>query len=126
MPFSKLGLRSEIILATKDMGYDQPTQVQEQVIPLILEQRDVVALAQTGSGKSASFVLPILQLWSANKGEGKPKIKVLVLTPTRELTQQVASVFKKFGQYLAQKPTVVSIIGGERNLGPWRICRHLV
>lgn len=96
------------------MEYDKPTQVQEQVIPLVLNKKDVVALAQTGSGKSASFVLPILQLWGTNKGEGKSKIKVLVLTPTRELTQQVASVFRKFGQYLPQKPKVISIIGGER------------
>ena len=93
MPFSKLGLTKELNFAAKETGYEHPTQVQEQVIPLVLEKRDIIALAQTGSGKSAAFVLPILQLLNASKGEGKAKIKVLVLTPTRELTLQVASVF---------------------------------
>jgi len=113
MPFSKLGLTKEINVALKEKGFENPTQVQEQVIPLVLEKNDVVALAQTGSGKSAAFVLPILQLWNDTKGEGKAKIKVLVLTPTRELTLQVASVFREFGNSLSNRPRVVSIIGGE-------------
>lgn len=113
MPFSKLGLTEALNLAAKEKGYEHPTQVQEQVIPLVLEKRDVIALAQTGSGKSAAFVLPILQLWNASKGEGKAKIKALVLTPTRELTLQVASVFREFGSSLPNRPTVVSVIGGE-------------
>lgn len=113
MPFSKLGLTKELNFAAKETGYEHPTQVQEQVIPLVLEKRDIIALAQTGSGKSAAFVLPILQLLNASKGEGKAKIKVLVLTPTRELTLQVASVFREFGSYLPNSPEVVSVIGGE-------------
>lgn len=113
MPFSELGLTKEINLALKEKGYEHPTQVQEQVIPLVLEKNDVIALAQTGSGKSAAFVLPILQLWNASKGEGKAKIKVLVLTPTRELTLQIASVFREFGSSLPNTPSVVSVIGGE-------------
>ena len=60
MPFSELGLTKEINVALKEKGFENPTQVQEQVIPLVLEKNDVVALAQTGSGKSAAFVLPIL------------------------------------------------------------------
>jgi len=113
MPFSKLGLTKELNLAAIEKGYEHPTQVQEQVIPMVLEKRDIIALAQTGSGKSAAFVLPILQLLNASKGEGKAKIRVLVLTPTRELTLQVASVFREFGSSLPKRPTVVSVIGGE-------------
>lgn len=113
MPFSELGLTKEINLALQEKGYEHPTPVQEQVIPLVLDKNDVVALAQTGSGKSAAFILPILQLWNASKGEGKAKIKALVLTPTRELTLQVASVFREFGNSLPNKPSVVSVIGGE-------------
>ena len=113
MPFSTLGLSREINLLLKEKAYTQPTLVQEKVIPLVLKKKDVMAMAQTGSGKSASFILPILQLWSEKKGEGKAKIKVLVLTPTRELTLQVATAFSEFGKYLPKKPKVVSVIGGE-------------
>ena len=87
--------------------------IQEKVIPLVLQKHDIMAKAQTGTGKSASFVLPILELLSSSLGEGKAKIKVLVLTPTRELTIQVAEYFKTFGTFLEKKLKVVSIIGGE-------------
>jgi len=113
MPFSKLGLSREIQLSLSKKGYKEPTAVQKEVIPLVLDKKDVMAMAQTGSGKSASFILPILQLWSEKKGEGKAKIKVLVLTPTRELTLQVAGMFKEFGKFLPRNPKVVSVIGGE-------------
>jgi len=113
MPFSTLGLSREINLSLKEKAYTEPTAIQKKVIPLVLEKQDVMAMAQTGSGKSASFILPILQLWSEGKGEGKAKIKVLVLTPTRELTLQVATAFSEFGKYLPKKPKVVSVIGGE-------------
>lgn len=113
MSFSTLGLSKPIQLALQKSNYVKPTPIQEKVIPLVLQGHDIMAMAQTGSGKSASFVLPTLELWSKNRGEGKAKIKVLVLTPTRELTQQVAEAFKTFGAYLTQKPKVVSIIGGE-------------
>lgn len=113
MPFSKLGLSSSIQQALEKSGYRVPTPIQEKVIPLILEQHDIMARAQTGSGKSASFVLPILELWSKNRGEGKAKIKALILTPTRELTLQVAETFVTMGSFLPKKPKVVSIIGGE-------------
>ncbi|QOY53555.1 DEAD/DEAH box helicase [Candidatus Sulfurimonas marisnigri] len=113
MPFSKLGLSAQIQNALKKSGFKEPTPIQERVIPLVLQHNDVMAMAQTGSGKSASFVLPILELWSKNVGEGKPKIKALVLTPTRELTLQVADAFSTFGASLKRKPIVVSVIGGE-------------
>lgn len=113
MPFTKLNLSTPIQKALKENNYTKPTPVQEKVIPLVLKKNDVMAKAQTGSGKSASFVLPVLELWSQNIPEGKAKIKVLVLTPTRELTLQVAEYFTVFGKYLARKPKVVSVIGGE-------------
>ncbi|MGB5966120.1 MAG: DEAD/DEAH box helicase, partial [Sulfurimonadaceae bacterium] len=99
MPFSKLGLSSQILRALQDANYTQPTPIQEKVIPLVLKEQDIMARAQTGSGKSASFVLPILELLSQRRGEGKAKIKALVLTPTRELTLQVAEAFNTFGKY---------------------------
>ena len=113
MLFENLNLSTPIQKALQENNYTKPTPVQEKVIPLVLEKNDVMAKAQTGSGKSASFVLPILELWSQNIPEGKAKIKVLVLTPTRELTLQVAEYFSTFGKYLARKPKIVSIIGGE-------------
>jgi len=113
MPFSALGLSENIGRALQRSGYREPTPIQEKVIPLVLARHDVMARAQTGSGKSASFVLPVLELWSQRVGEGKPKIKALILTPTRELTLQVAEAFSTFGAFLARKPKVVSVIGGE-------------
>lgn len=113
MPFSTLGLSTPIQRALKESGFTLPTPIQEKVIPLVLSGHDVMARAQTGSGKSASFVLPILELWTKKKGEGKAKIKALVLTPTRELTLQVAEAFETFGEFLPKKPKVVSVIGGE-------------
>ena len=112
MPFSKLSLPLQQALA--EARFSTATPIQEKVIPLVLERKDIMARAQTGSGKSASFVLPILELWSASKGEGKAKIKALVLTPTRELTVQVSEAFTSFGKCLHVKPKVVSIIGGEK------------
>ena len=104
MPFSKLKLSNRLQELLKKNNYTQATAIQEQVIPLVLEKKDLMAQAQTGSGKTASFVLPILELLNQNPTEGKRKIKVLVLTPTRELTLQVAETFNLFSKALAQKP----------------------
>lgn len=114
MPFTSLNLCPQILQALEDAHFLEPTPIQEKVIPLVLERKDVLAKAQTGSGKSASFVLPILELWSQSKGEGKAKIKTLVLTPTRELSLQAAEAFERFGQCLHVRPKVVSVIGGEK------------
>jgi superfamily II DNA/RNA helicase len=113
MPFSKLNLSNALQQLLQDNNYTKPTPIQKKVIPLVLERKDIMAQAQTGSGKTASFVLPILELLSKTPTEGKPKIKVLVLTPTRELTLQIAEAFKLFGKALSPKPKVVSVIGGE-------------
>ncbi|HRF57517.1 MAG TPA: DEAD/DEAH box helicase, partial [Campylobacterales bacterium] len=90
---TNLGLSEPLLKAVQKEGFSEPTPIQSQVIPLILARRDVLARAQTGSGKSAAFVLPILELWANGVTEGKPRIKALALTPTRELTAQVAEVF---------------------------------
>jgi superfamily II DNA/RNA helicase len=114
MNFNDLNLKREILKALIDKDFQTPTTVQEAVIPLVLEKKDIMAQAQTGSGKSASFVLPVLQLWSKSRDNAKKgKMKILVLTPTRELTIQIASAFEEFGKYLPTKPQVVSIIGGQ-------------
>lgn len=113
MPFSKLKLSSQILKALDKSAFIQPTPIQKKVIPIVLDGKDVMARAQTGSGKSASFVLPVLELLAQRKGEGKAKIKALVLTPTRELTLQVSEAFKTFSEFLPKRPKIVSIIGGE-------------
>jgi len=115
MTFDKLDLSREILQILEEKKFKNPTPVQTSVIPLVLSGKDVIAQAQTGSGKSASFVLPILQLWSKTRDNAKKgKIKVLVLTPTRELTLQIASTFTEFSKYLGKRPQVVSLIGGEK------------
>ena len=113
MPFSNLNLSQALQEKLQKNNYKKPTPIQEKVIPLLLEKKDIMAQAQTGSGKSASFVLPILELLSQNPPEGKPKIKVLVLTPTRELTLQISETFRLFSTALSPRPKVVSLIGGE-------------
>ncbi|MDF1876874.1 DEAD/DEAH box helicase [Sulfurimonas sp. SAG-AH-194-L11] len=115
MTFDKLELSREILQILEEKNFKTPTPVQKSVIPLVLQGKDVIAQAQTGSGKSASFVLPILQLWSQTRDNAKKgKIKVLVLTPTRELTLQIASAFNEFSKYLKKTPQIVSLIGGEK------------
>ncbi|MEA1919293.1 MAG: DEAD/DEAH box helicase [Campylobacterota bacterium] len=113
MSFSSFKFSLAIHRALQERGFCEPTPIQKKVIPLVLDGNDVMARAQTGSGKSASFVLPILEMLSARRGEGKAKIRVLVLTPTRELTLQVSETFNTFGAFLHVRPKVVSIIGGE-------------
>jgi superfamily II DNA/RNA helicase len=111
MSFSKLSLTLQKELQKNN--YLKATPIQEKVIPLVLERLDIMAQAQTGTGKSAAFVLPILELLAQNPYEGKRKIKVLVLAPTRELTLQITEVFTLFAKALSPKPKVVSVIGGE-------------
>ena len=120
MPFTSFNFSAPLQKAIKSNNFTQPTPIQSKVIPPILNHKDIIAQAQTGSGKSAGFVLPLLELWSRDIDEGKAKIKILVLTPTRELTQQIAQTFTTLGVYLAEapyefarRPKVVSLIGGE-------------
>lgn len=114
MPFSTLKISTQFQKILKEKKFLEPTPIQDKVIPLVLEGKDVVAQAQTGSGKSASFVLPLLQLWSQTRDNAKKgKIKILVLTPTRELSLQVSAVFEEFSKDFTLKPQIVSFIGGE-------------
>ncbi|MCJ8326706.1 MAG: DEAD/DEAH box helicase [Campylobacterales bacterium] len=112
MPFSKYAFNKEIITALKDNNFKEMSEIQKEVIPLVLEGFDIKAQAQTGSGKTAAFVLPILKRLSDDYKKGKPKIKVLVLTPTRELALQVTEVFKIFSANYTKKPEIVTFIGG--------------
>ncbi|MDB9309601.1 DEAD/DEAH box helicase [Aphanizomenon sp. CS-733/32] len=105
MSFSNLGLSPEIVRAVTERGYDQPTPIQTQAIPVVLSGGDIMAGAQTGTGKTASFTLPLLHRLSANKGissnsHGFPPIRALILTPTRELAAQVQESVRDYGKYL--------------------------
>ncbi len=114
MSFETFNLNKHINKSLQNNNYITPTPIQKKVIPYVLNGDDIIAQAQTGSGKTASFVLPILNFLLQNKDEKKQKIKVLVLTPTRELTLQVANIFSKLSEFLPYTPKVVSIIGGEK------------
>src|SRR5215210_2480009 len=98
MSFDALGLTRELLRAVADQGYTEPTPVQREAIPLVLARRDLLAGAQTGTGKTAAFVLPILQILNGARTPGwnggppsaaRPPVRALVLTPTRELCLQV-------------------------------------
>lgn len=116
MTFKKFEFTTKINEALELNNYKKPTAIQSAVIPLVLDGSDIMAKAQTGSGKTASFVLPILHKLSLNIQSKKSKIKVLVLTPTRELTIQVADTFALFSKDFDLKPKIVTIIGGQ-NIG---------
>jgi ATP-dependent RNA helicase RhlE len=106
--FSTLGLSAELLRAVTEQGYLEPTPVQREAIPIVLEGRDLLAGAQTGTGKTAGFTLPLLQRLSAPQAAGtKRAIRALVLTPTRELAAQVAESVKTYGKHLPLKCTVV-------------------
>jgi len=101
MSFSDLGLLPELLRAVADKGYDSPSPIQMQAIPAVLAGRDVLAGAQTGTGKTAGFVLPILQRLAADNAHGTSRApRALVLTPTRELAAQVAQSARDYGKYM--------------------------
>ncbi|MEA3497838.1 MAG: DEAD/DEAH box helicase [Campylobacterota bacterium] len=108
MSFSELGLCEPILKAIKEQGYTTPTPVQKQAIPVILEKRDILAGAQTGTGKTAGFTLPLLELLTHKKRQTKKhQISALILTPTRELAAQVYESVEMYGKYLPFKSTVI-------------------
>ena len=109
MSFDSLGLRAELLRAVSEKGYSVPTPIQRQAIPVVLEGRDLMGGAQTGTGKTAGFTLPLLQrLMATDKpGKGRRPIRALVLTPTRELAAQVAESVRTYGKHLPLKSTVV-------------------
>lgn len=109
MSFESLGLLPELNRAVSEKGYAKPTPIQRQAIPLVLEGRDLMGGAQTGTGKTAGFTLPLLQRLVTNqkKSKGRRPIRALVLTPTRELAAQVAESIRDYGTHLPLKSTVV-------------------
>ena len=118
-----MGLCNNILKAIKNEGYDSPTPVQELAIPLLIEGRDVLGVAQTGTGKTAAFALPVLEKLSFGKPQGKRNIRALILSPTRELAAQIDQRFYVYGKYLdvrhkvifggvSQKPQVQSLRKG--------------
>ncbi|PHO13709.1 DEAD/DEAH box helicase [Malaciobacter marinus] len=114
MSFKVFTLSQELYKALEKNSYITPTPIQEKVIPLVKKGADVLAQAQTGSGKTASFVIPVLELLKDEITSKKSKIKVLVLTPTRELTLQVAQTFSTMSSFFKHTPLIVPVIGGEK------------
>jgi ATP-dependent RNA helicase RhlE len=108
MSFDTLGLAAELLRAISEQGYTEPTPIQSKAIPAILEGKDVLAGAQTGTGKTAGFTLPLLQRLNENQNKSKQRpIRALVLTPTRELADQVGESIKIYGRHLPLRSTVI-------------------
>ncbi|AXX86391.1 DEAD-box ATP-dependent RNA helicase [Malaciobacter marinus] len=109
MSFSQLGLNPNILKAVKEQGYTSPTPIQKESIPVILNHKDVLAAAQTGTGKTAAFTLPLLEKMSQkpNKKGQKSYIKALILAPTRELALQVSENIQTYSKYLSLKTAVI-------------------
>ena len=112
MPFKSLGLSEPLLKTIAEQNYTQPYPIQQEAIPAILKGNDILGIAKTGSGKTASFVLPILE-WFQDKGAPKNRsIRVLVLVPTRELAVQIGVVFQTFGEKLPRKVKTLAVYGG--------------
>jgi len=103
MLFARLGLSNAVLDGVRAMGYVEPTPIQLRAIPLILQGQDVIGSAQTGTGKTAAFALPIL----SQLGRHEPQPRVLVLEPTRELAAQVETAFRDFARFTDLRVTVV-------------------
>ena len=110
MAFSDLGLGPELLRAVAEAGYVEPTPIQAQAIPAILTGRDVLGVAQTGTGKTASFTLPMIEILAAGRAKARMP-RSLILAPTRELAAQAADNFEKYGKY--HRLTMALLIGGE-------------
>ena len=108
MSFDTLGLSAELLRAVSEQGYSEPTPVQSQAIPVILQGKDILAGAQTGTGKTAGFTLPLLQrLSEAGPVKGRRPVRALILTPTRELAAQVEESVNTYGRHLHLTSTVI-------------------
>ena len=107
MNFSSLGLSEPILKAVSKQGYDSPSPIQAKAIPAILEGKDVMAAAQTGTGKTAGFTLPILEMLSKGNRSQSKQIRTLILTPTRELAAQVHASVVSYGKHLPLRSAVV-------------------
>ena len=107
MSFSDLGLRAELLRAVEEQGYTTPTPIQRQAIPAVLKGGDLLASAQTGTGKTAGFTLPLLQRLSAGGRPGARQVRALVLTPTRELAAQIGDNVTAYGRHLKLRSHVI-------------------
>ena len=109
MTFDKLGIIQPILRALEDKGYEEPTPIQEKAIPLVLQRNDILGCAQTGTGKTAAFAIPIIQLIQKIEGrqEGRPVLRALIVTPTRELAIQIDDSIKQYGKYTGVRHAVV-------------------
>lgn len=109
MTFKELGVIEPILRALEDQGYTNPTPIQQQSIPILLEGKDLLGCAQTGTGKTAAFAIPIIQhLHNERKGKKiAHKIKALVVTPTRELAIQIGESFSTYAKYTGVRNTVI-------------------
>jgi ATP-dependent RNA helicase RhlE len=106
MTFKDLGLSNSLLKAIEKKGYTEPSPIQEKAIPQVLQRKDVLASAQTGTGKTAGFVLPILELLSTETFK-RPQVRALILTPTRELAAQIQQNVKEYSLFLDLKSTVI-------------------
>lgn len=122
MSFKSLGLSESLLHAVKKVGYTEPSPIQEKVIPVILDRKDVLASAQTGTGKTAGFTLPILQILSQEKQARRKPIRSLILTPTRELAAQIFENVKAYSEFLHLDSTV--IFGGVKQHAQVKELRH--
>jgi ATP-dependent RNA helicase RhlE len=112
MSFTSLGLPSVLIKALTDQKYSEPYPIQKEAIPAVLKGKDVLGIAKTGSGKTASYVLPVLSNLLGSSVEKNRHVNVLVLVPTRELAVQVAAVFQQFGSVLPHRVKSLAVYGG--------------
>jgi superfamily II DNA/RNA helicase len=112
MPFTSLGLQPELVLAVAQAGYQAPTAIQAEAIPAILRGGDLVASARTGSGKTAAYVLPLLQRLQGRSADSPRRVQALILVPTRELAAQVGEVVRRLAQALSFPPKTVIAFGG--------------
>ncbi len=110
MSFSELGLSPEVLRAVEESGYTTPTPIQEQAIPVVLMGRDVLGCAQTGTGKTAGFTLPMIDILASGRARARMP-RSLIIEPTRELATQVSESFERYGQY--HKLSMALLIGGE-------------
>lgn len=112
MSFESLGLSHNIIRSVKKLGYLKPFPIQEQVVPVILEGKDLMGIAQTGSGKTACFVMPILEKLQNAEVKKNRNVQVLILVPTRELAIQIDEVFRAFTENLKREVRTMAVYGG--------------
>ncbi|MGH6792378.1 MAG: DEAD/DEAH box helicase, partial [Methyloceanibacter sp.] len=109
--FDELGLAEPLLRALKDTGYDTPTPIQTKAIPLLLDGFDLLGIAQTGTGKTAAFTLPLLQILAEDDERARPRsARALILTPTRELAIQISDSIKTYGRHMRMQQAV--IMGG--------------